>query len=242
MVDVEEQTEDIEILFQRSFYTDPWRSAIIYGVLKAQDKFLFMTNDSDMTNIKVGENDRYLEEALSKESISNTKLSNCRLKQRRRSFSTSDLPCYSPVCRRKNDNDNKNSELSDNNTTKSNKKEDSASQNGRFFLGKVDKKRILKPTNSFSEIQLSRCPNQSAQQPNDNLHSIYRRHSIICKCENPSLRRILEYIMQNELIVRAKTENNRRLAICEQSQIDRTLIQLILKKYRLEKTLTQFSL
>ena len=242
MVDVEEQTEDIEILFQKSFYTDPWRSAIIYGVLKAQEKFLFMTIDSDMTNIKVSENDRYLEEALSKESVSDTKSGNCMLKQRRRSFSTSDLACYSPVCRRKTDIKNKNSELSDNNTTISNKKGDSATQNGRLFFSKVDKKRTLKPTNSFNDIQLSRRPNQSGEEPHDDLHSIYRRHSIICKCENPSLRRILEYIMQNELIVRTKTENNRRSAICEQSQIDRTLIQLILKKYRLEKTLTQFSL
>ena len=59
--------------------------------------------------------------------------------------------------------------------------------------------------------------------------------------DQPCLQSMLEYIIHNKMIVR-KRKGGRRSAICEESEIDRDIIQFILKKYRLEKTLLQYSL
>lgn len=51
------------------------------------------------------------------------------------------------------------------------------------------------------------------------------------------------YILNNRIMVRRDNGSNRRRnAICEQSTVDRELVVMVVKKYLLERTLSQYAL
>ena len=75
--------------------------------------------------------------------------------------------------------------------------------------------------------------------PLDELIKLNVKHSK----KSSNLKSILRYIIQSKVIVRhRKSIRSRRHAICEESEIDRDIVHLILKKYKLVQTLTQYSL
>lgn len=92
-----------------------------------------------------------------------------------------------------------------------------------------------------NEIQCSNSIPMQRCDEHDTLTELVQQYCFENDIEQPSLVSMLYYIIHNKIIVR-KNPTERRSAICEDSMLDRDIIYLILKKYRLEETLLKYSL